>query len=317
MATVSSPERSRGAPPLILCAGIAVIDYIFRIEALPKPDTKNRASAFMIASGGNMANAAVSIVRLGGRADLSAPLGGPAGADMAGDAILRKLDEENIGHSAVVRVDGMHSPISAILVQSGGERAIVNYRDDALAKARCEDPSRLVENVDAVLIDNRFPEFSLPIALAAKKSGKIVLMDADDPTRETDALLNACSHVVFSSHGLRNTARMQDFTAGLNAVAKRTPALLAVTDGANGSWWHDGRDVHHIAAHPIHAIDTLGAGDVFHGACVLMLAEGRDFEHALRFSAAAAAIKCTRFGGVAGAPARHEVETFLTSGVLG
>ena len=309
---MSSPDRA----PIILCAGIAVIDYIFRIEAMPKPDTKSRASAFMIASGGNIANAAVSIVRLGGGARVSAPLGGPAGIDMSGDAILRKLEQEKIDHSAVVRIDGMASPISAILVQSGGERAIVNYRDDALAKARCENPERLVETADAVLIDNRFPEFSLPIAQAAKKSGKIVVMDADDPTRETDALLNACTHVVFSSHGLRNTAQMQDFTAGLNAVAKRTPALLAVTDGANGSWWHDGKTVRHFAAHPIRAIDTLGAGDVFHGACVLMLAEGRDFEQALRFSAAAAAIKCTRFGGVAGAPNRQEVEAFLSSGTL-
>ncbi len=99
-------------------------------------------------------------------------------------------------------------------------------------------------------------------------------------------------------------------------LAGRTPALLAVTDGANGSWWHDGKAVHHIAAHPVKAIDTLGAGDVFHGACVLALAEGRNFEQALRFSAAAAAIKCTRFGGVAGAPARAEVDAFLASGRL-
>ncbi|HKY86637.1 MAG TPA: PfkB family carbohydrate kinase [Pseudorhodoplanes sp.] len=304
---MSSPDAS----PLILCAGIAVVDYIFKVGAMPKPDTKNRASAFMVASGGNMANAAVSIVRLGARAKLSAPFGGPAGIDLAGDAALRKLEQEKIDCSGIVRVDGLQSPISAILVQSGGERAIVNYRDDALAQTRYENPERLVETADAVLIDNRFPEFSLPIAQAARKSGKIVVMDADDPTRETDALLNACTHVVFSSHGLRNTAQMQDFTAGLNVVAERTPALLAVTDGANGSWWHDGKTVRHFAAHPVRAIDTLGAGDVFHGACVLMLAEGRDFEQALRFSAAAAAIKCTRFGGVAGAPDRQEVEAFL------
>jgi sulfofructose kinase len=313
MATMSSPEPS----PLILCVGIAVIDYIFRIEAMPKPDTKNRASAFIIASGGNMANAAVSIVRLGGRARLSAPLGGPAGIDMSGDAILRKLEQEHVDHSAVVRIAGLHSPISAILVQSSGERAIVNYRDDALAKARYENPIPLVENADAILIDNRFPEFSLPIAQAAKKRGKIVLMDADDPTRETDALLNACTHVVFSSHGLRNTAQMQDFAAGLSAVAKRTPALLAVTDGASGSWWHDGRAVRHIAAHPVKAIDTLGAGDVFHGACVLALAQGQPFEQALYFAAAAAAIKCTRFGGVAGAPTRPEVDAFVSAAQAG
>lgn len=310
---MSSLDRS----PLILCAGIAVIDYIFRVKAMPKPDTKNRASEFMITSGGNMANAAVSIVRLGARARLSAPLGGPAGIDMAGDAALRKLEQEKIDCSAVVRVDGLQSPISAILVQASGERAIVNYRDDALAGARCKDPARLVENADAVLIDNRFPEFSLPIAHAAKAYGKIVLMDADDPTRETDALLNACTHVVFSSHGLRNTAELDDLAAGLNAVAKRTPALLAVTDGANGTWWHDGHAVHHFAAHPVKAIDTLGAGDVFHGACVLALALGQSFDEALRFAAAAAAIKCTRFGGVRGAPSWTEVAAFLATAPAG
>jgi sulfofructose kinase len=308
---------SADASPLILCAGIAVIDYIFKVGAMPKPDTKNRASAFMVASGGNMANAAVSIVRLGARAKLSAPLGGPAGIDLAGDAALHKLEQEKIDCSGIVRVDGLQSPISAILVQAGGERAIVNYRDDALAKARCADPARLVETADAVLIDNRFPEFSLPIAQAARAKGKTVLMDADDPTRETDALLNACTHVVFSSHGLRNTAELADFSAGLHAVAKRTPALLAVTDGASGSWWHDGQAVHHIAAHPVNAIDTLGAGDVFHGACVLALAWGQSFENALRFAAAAAAIKCTRFGGVAGAPTRPEVEAFLATARAG
>ena len=138
-------------------------------------------------------------------------------------------------------------------------------------------------------------------------------MDADDPTRHTDALLNACTHVVFSSHGLRNTAQMQDFEQALSAVARRTPALLAVTDGANGLWWHDGDRGRRIAAHPVRAVDTLGAGDVFHGACVLALAEGRDFEGALAFSAAAAAVKCMRFGGIGGAPNRAEVEAFLAA----
>ncbi len=311
MAQPSSIEEPRAK--LILCAGIAVIDYIFRIDALPKSDTKNRASAFTIASGGNMANAAVALVRLGGKARLAAPLGGPAGTDLAGDAILKRLEQDNVDPSAVVRVDGVPSSTSAILIEPGGERSIINYRDDALATARCADPDKLVEAADAVLIDNRFPEFSLPIAQAAKKRGKIVLMDADDPTRETDALLNACSHVVFSSHGLRNTAGMEDFEQGLAAVAGRTQALLAVTDGANGLWWHDGRSVRHFAAHPVRAVDTLGAGDVFHGACVLALAEGSDFEQALHFSAAAAAIKCSRFGGVAGAPTRAEVDTFLAA----
>ena len=61
----------------------------------------------------------------------------------------------------------------------------------------------------------------------------------------------------------------------------------------------------------IHAIDTLAAGDVWHGAFTLMLGEGRPVADAARFANAAAALKCTRFGGRGGAPSRPEVEAML------
>jgi sulfofructose kinase len=63
----------------------------------------------------------------------------------------------------------------------------------------------------------------------------------------------------------------------------------------------------------VEAIDTLGAGDTFHGAFALALAEGRDAVAAMRFAAAAAAVKCTRFGGISGTPLRTEVEAFLAA----
>jgi sugar/nucleoside kinase (ribokinase family) len=62
---------------------------------------------------------------------------------------------------------------------------------------------------------------------------------------------------------------------------------------------------------PVDAVDTLAAGDVFHGAFALALLEGGDPLQALRFAAAAAAIKCSRFGGGMAAPTRAEVDRFL------
>ena len=58
-------------------------------------------------------------------------------------------------------------------------------------------------------------------------------------------------------------------------------------------------------------VDTLGAGDVWHGAFALALGEGHDEHEAIRFASAVAAIKCTRFGGRAGVPDRTETEAFL------
>jgi len=63
----------------------------------------------------------------------------------------------------------------------------------------------------------------------------------------------------------------------------------------------------------VNAVDTLAAGDVFHGAFALALAEGQETTDAMRFAAAVSAIKCTRFGGGTGCPGRVEVDEFLAA----
>lgn len=310
MASGSLPDAN---PPLIVCAGIAVIDHVFRVQRFPQEATKSRAKVFASVGGGCAANAAVAAKRLGARVQLAAPLGGPAGIDIAGDAIIARLEQEGIACDGVRRLSGVSSPVSAVLVDASGERTIINYRDDALAEVRCEDPDALIARADAVLIDNRFPEFSLPVARAARAQNRIVVMDADEPTRHTGELLSASSHVVFSADGLRATAQQDDLATALSASVPRTQALLAVTDGARGVIWIEQGNIKTMPAYLVKAVDTLGAGDVFHGACVLALAEGASFEQALAFAAAAAAVKCTRFGGIAGAPRRAEVGAFLRS----
>jgi sulfofructose kinase len=94
-------------------------------------------------------------------------------------------------------------------------------------------------------------------------------------------------------------------------VALETGAIVSVTDGGNGSWFFQDGDERHVPAFEIDAVDTLGAGDVWHGAFALMLAEGESTERAIRFASAAAAIKCSRYGGRAGIPGRAETEAFM------
>jgi sugar/nucleoside kinase (ribokinase family) len=303
----SSPDPGK----LIACAGMAVIDHVYRVDEFPRPGSKTRATDFMPILGGCAANAAVAIHRLGGRARVIAPLGGPAGRDLTGDAILEQLTHEQVDVSDAVRVDGATSSLSSIFVDRGGERLIVNYRHPALDSARPPDPERAVAHADAVLVDNRFPEFVLPIARAAAVAGRIVVLDGDKPTRLTDELLVTATHIVFSADGLRATAGTENLADALRLVAKRTDAFVAVTDGPNDMLWLAEGSLHRLPAFRVTAVDTLAAGDVFHGAFALALAEGRDLREAMRFAAATAALKCTRFGGGSGAPDRDEVHKFL------
>jgi sulfofructose kinase len=307
---MSSPDDAPGK--LVVCAGMAVIDHVYRLAAFPTPGTKTRAQDFFSVLGGCAANAAITVSRLGGRARAVSPLGGPAVRDLTGDNVLAKLAREDVDVAHVVRMDGAVSSRSSIFIAGDGERTIVSYRDPALELARPHDPVRAISGADSVLVDNRFPEFVLPIVRAAAVAGKIVVLDGDKPMGLTDELLTLVTHIVFSADGLRATADAQDLAAALAIAAQRTDAMVAVTDGPRDMLWLEEGVLHRLPAFRVPVVDTLGAGDVFHGAFALALAEGSDVAAAMRFAAATAAIKCTRVGGGAGAPERTDVERFIS-----
>jgi sulfofructose kinase len=294
----------------ILCAGIIVLDEVFRVARFPQPDAKTQAQGFFVVNGGCAANAAVAIARLGGRAVLA----GPLGEDSNGDHVLAALAREQVDCSGCQRIAGVPTALSAIFLDAHGDRMIVTYGDDRLAAATPSNPAHLVASADVVLADNRFPEFVRPICAAARARGLTVVLDADRPTRMSDDLFQIATHVVFSSECLRATTELDDLVAALAAIARTTPAFLAVTHGPHDVLWLEGASLHKTPVFPVKAIDTLGAGDVFHGAFALALAEGRDVAAALRFAAAAAGLKCARLGGSMAAPYRAEVEALLAAG---
>jgi sulfofructose kinase len=297
--------------PHILCAGMAVLDEVFHVREFPLPDTKAEATDFFAVGGGNAANAAVAIARLGARVAFAGPIGGPAGEDATGDRVIKGLAAEGVDTSGCVRLASARTPISAILLNAQGERTIANHRDKRLDTVTPADSDGLVADVDVVLVDNRYPTFVTPICQAARRRGLAVVIDADKATVQTDPLLALGTHVIFSADSLRRTTEIDDVAAGLARMAQFTGAFLAATNGALPVLWREEEAIRVMPVFEIAAIDTLAAGDVFHGAFTLTLAEGRGIAEAMRFAAAAAGLKCTRFGGATGAPRRHEVEALL------
>ena len=297
--------------PRILCAGIIVLDEVFRVDEFPQPDGKVQAQGFFVVNGGCAANAAVAIARLGGHAALAGPMGGPAGEDENGDCVLKALARENVDCKACQRIGGFATALSAIFMNARGDRTIVTYRDERIAAAPPDDPERVVNAADAVLADNRYPGFVRPICEAARRRNLPVVLDGDRPTIEDDPLFRVASHVIFSWECLRETTGVADLSEGLKRIAGRTDAFLAVSNGPDDIVYLDRGRVCCLPVFKIAAVDTLGAGDAFHGGFVMALAEGRNEVDAMRFGAAVAGIKCTRIGGSAGAPRRAEVEAFL------
>jgi sugar/nucleoside kinase (ribokinase family) len=293
----------------VLCAGIAVQDIVFRVAQFPPPGGKCMTDEFAIVSGGCAVNAAIAVARLGGRAHYAGPLGDAD--DSVSNQLVAQMAREGVGTAGVVRVAGATAPVSGIMIDGSGERMIATYRDRRIESARATDPDALVKNVVLLLADNRFPDFVRPICEAARRRGLPVVLDADRPTVEDDPLFGIASHVIFSAECLRATTGLSDLAAGLQRMAPRTGAFLAVSDGPDPVHYRAKGEARTLPVFKVEAIDTLAAGDVFHAGIALALAEGRDEIAAMRFGAAAAALKCTRFGGSMGAPKRDEVEAFL------
>ncbi len=293
--------------PTVLVAGAAVQDFIYRFDAAPARGTKGRAKDFISIGGGSGANAAVAVVRLGGKGQVLAPLGD----DLIGEMIVRGLITEGVDTSKMLRIAGRESPVCSSIVDGDGERTILTWHPPHIAPPVIDDPDALVADVDALLTDDRYPTLAVPLLEAARRRGIPGVLDGDRAEGDAPQMIKAASHVVFGTPGLRGTSGISDPTKGLLALRGMTDAFLAVTLGPGGVMWLDGDRVRRMQSFPIHAVDTLGAGDTFHGAFALALAEKMAEPDALRFASAVAAIKCSRFGGRAGVPTRAEVDEFL------
>ena len=293
----------------ILCVGVLVLDAIFHVDALPSGGEKMLGHGMSEAIGGPAAIGGLTAVRLGGQAALLSRVGD----DRIGDTIMEGFKQAGLDVAYVEVAAGLTSSFSAVAVDPAGERQIVNYTDPRLHDAT---PERLPEiaRFDAVLVDTIYPMAAIPALRAAKAAGIPSVVDFDvNPKTGASEVLDLASHILFSRQGLRSLTGLTDAEAGLRALAGRCRGWLGVTLGEAGVAWLDSGALRRLPAYRVEVVDTLGAGDVFHGAFVFALTRKLAEEDALRFAAAAAAVKCTRKGGGPGAPAAAEVQAFLNA----
>ena len=300
-------------PISILSIGIATIDHVFHVKQLPNRAEKYRADQAETVGGGGGANAAVAISRLGGTASIAARTGG----DEVANSIEYGFNREGVRTDLLRQYKERRSSYSMVLIDAEGERLIVNYRDDRLPfDARWLERELAQRNFDAVLADTRWPDGAVAGMRYASDRGVPGVIDAEAPVEGCEEALRLASHVVFSAQGLRDFHGADPQEADLGALLRCSDCgegVVGVTNGAEGIRWMENGTIRHILPPPLPGplTDTLGAGDIWHGALALALAEEQGLTNAMRFANAAATLKCAGASGRNGAPRREEVERFL------
>jgi sulfofructose kinase len=295
----------RAAPPLLIAVGGICTTTLYRVPAVPAVPGKVLATDVAEVVDGMAVSAACAFVRLGGQA----AVWGRVGDDPRGVGMRRELAAAGLDVSAVQSVPGGRSSIAVSIIDAQGDRLVVPYHDASLEATADWLPLERVASADFVHVDTRWPEGAAAALAAARAGGVPGMLDADiAPADILARLVPLSSHAVFSDAGLFLHTGMSDLEAALRHVAAGHPGHVGASCGADGYAWIEAGEICRAPAPRVEVVDTLAAGDVFHGALALRLAEGATIAEAARFAVVAASLKCTRFGGRLGCPARDEVE---------
>ena len=289
----------------VVCAGVITVDLVFLVAEPPDRPMKYRASDSALTTGGCALNAAIAVARLGGAAHLA----GCVGVDAFGDLARGEAAAEGVKTDLMTPVDGVSTSRSAVLVGPGGERTIVNHRDARLFEQA--PPITAPFAYDAALADTRWPSGAELVLSAAREAGKPAVLDAEMPVAPAAGALSAATHIAFSEQGLADWAGVDDPQEALERATVELDAWVCVTRGAAPVMIRDGEIRAEVPAFSIEAVDTLGAGDVWHGAFALFLAEGLDANDAVLRANAVAALKSSAFGGREALPTRTELDAFM------
>ena len=242
----------------VLVSGLATVDMIFYMDELPAFEKKYRAKKALITTGGNAANASIAISRLGGKASLLTQVG----QDFFGNLIMTELAAEKVETNRIDQKENISTAYSSIIIDKKGARQIINYRTDNLDFSKLSLGNQI--NYEAYLTDGRSKEITLATLREARKKNKPGILDAEEPVCHSAVKL--ASHVAFSRQGLSNFCNTSSILKGLKIVGHNSNNWICVTDGERGVFFLDNGKLVQLKPPKTKVVDTLGAGDVWHGA---------------------------------------------------
>lgn len=288
----------------VLCLGHASYDLVFSVPHHPGADEKLLADSLLGCGGGPAANAAVTVAKLG----FKAAFAGYLGHDTFGDNHLKELQNAAVNTEWVMR-GASPTPLSVIMVKPDGKRALINYKGDTKSlPAGSIDFTNI--RTKTFLFDGHEPQLSLAILERFNHKAIPSILDAGSLHDGTRALMDKVSYLVCSEKFALEFA--DDTKAALSQLAALSPNVV-ITLGEQGLIWRRGQESGRLAAPPVTAIDTTGAGDAFHGAFAAAIAANRAWPEVLRYASVAGALCCTKMGARPGLPGLQQHSQLMLS----
>ena len=292
--------------------GLNATDTVILVHDFPALGGKERVVSLSRQAGGQVATALVTCQRLG----LRTRYVGKVGDDEAGRFQLASLRNEGLDVRQTRVVPKTPNQLAYIIVDKAtGERTVFWDRDPRLAISPSELSEEAVCSAKILHLDGCDVEACLQAAQWAHRVGNPVVADFDTVYKEVERLFPFVDHLIASSNFLPAATGEADPFRVLELMVReygvRVPGMTLGREGALVLW--QDRFIY-SPGFVVEAVDTTGAGDVFHGAFIYGLLAGWEMDRILEFSNAMAALNCTSLGARGGIRSRPEAEKLAARG---
>jgi sugar/nucleoside kinase (ribokinase family) len=294
----------------VIGVGANSVDYVLILpEQLPSlaRSAKIRVQAQSVRCGGQTATTLGACAALG----LTTKYIGAIGRDAEGQRMRDALDRRAVNVTHLIERDAP-TQTATILVHPGSAlRVVLSNRDSRLSLSAADVPAESMTMARVVHVDDVDMAAALEAATMARASGVPVTSDIDQISDRTEELVASVTYPIFAEEVPPLLTGCRDPEAGLRALRRHHAGVLCVTLGERGVMALEGDNLYHQPAFSVEVRDTTGAGDVFRGAFIYGLLRGWKVPEILEFSAAAAAVSCTRIGAFDGIPTLEDIEGLL------
>jgi sulfofructose kinase len=290
--------------------GLNATDTVIPLSTYPARGSKVEYSSASFLPGGQVATTVVACQNWGLRTRYVGKLG---------DDVAATLHREAFAHAGVetqiTTVPGGSSAQSLILVDSGGERTVLIRHDDRLILQPHELQREWIENARALHVDGYDTAAATLAARWARETGIPVIADLDELYSGVEDLLENIDYLIVSRDFPSRLMSEPDLEKALQKMQRRYGCLLtAATLGPDGVVAWDGKNFHSTPAYRVPAVDTTGAGDIFHAGFIYGLLQDWPLDRQLDFACAAAALNCMSVGARGGIQPREAIETLMATG---
>ncbi len=288
--------------------GLNSVDFLTVLPQFPELNSKMRIRQFVKQGGGQVATAMVALARWGIRTKYIGKFGG----DELGSFSLDSIRQEGVDVSSV-RIEPEATNQFAVILVDGisGERTILWDRDDRLMYREGELRKEEVCSGKILHLDGHDIQAAIQCARWAKEEGIYTVIDIDKVEPLSGELIKEIDFVITSSRFPTLMTGIEDRKEALHELQRFTSGFLCSTLGHEGAMALVNGEILSVEGFKIKAVDTTGAGDVFHAGFIYGLLQNWEVTEILRFANSVAALKCLDLGGRKGIPTLEEAQRFL------